>query len=170
MAETFYSKEQLELRDKYRALVKEHIVPAARDIDEKDRIPKELVQKLVKPPFSLTALSVPKKYGGLELPKVNVCIIAEEIGYGLPCLIPFLEIAQLYTYVIKLGGTEEQQKRFLSRIAAGEIGCYALTNRAGRPRGHEEHGHQDRRRLFAQRQEAPDHLCGHGRPVRAFRQ
>jgi acyl-CoA dehydrogenase len=128
MAEFFYTKDQIELRTKYRSLVAEHITPRAREIDEKDRIPKDLVEKLVKPPFSLTGLSIPKKFGGLEMGKVDVCIIAEEIGYGLPCLIPFLEIAQLYTYVIKLGGTDEQQKRFLSRIAGGEIGCYALTD------------------------------------------
>ena len=31
-------------------------------------------------------------------------------------------------HVILLGGTADQQKRFLTRIAAGEIGCYALTD------------------------------------------
>lgn len=128
MAETFYTKEQLELREKFRELVREHIIPRVAEIDEKDRIPKDLVEKLTKSPFHLPALSVPKKYGGLEIGKVEVCIIAEEIGYGCPALIPFLEIAQLYTYVLKLGGTEEQQKRFLSRIASGEVGCYALTD------------------------------------------
>jgi alkylation response protein AidB-like acyl-CoA dehydrogenase len=130
MAETFYTKEQLALRDKYRALVKEHIIPRVREIDEKDRIPKDLVEKLTKEPFHLPALSVPKKYGGKEIGKVEVCIIAEEIGAGCPAIIPFLEIAQLYTYVLKLGGTEDQKKRFLGRIASGEIGCYALTDEA----------------------------------------
>jgi hypothetical protein len=130
MAETFYTKEQLALREKYRALVKEHIIPRVREIDEKDRIPRDLIEKLTKEPFHLPALSVPKKFGGQEMGKVEVCIIAEEIGYGCPALIPFLEIAQLYTYVIKLGGTEEQQKRFLTRIASGEVGCYALTDEA----------------------------------------
>ncbi len=128
MAETFYTKEQLALREKYRALVKEHVMPRVKEIDEKDRIPKDLIEKLTKAPFFLPALSVPKKFGGHEIGKVDVCIIAEEIGYGCPALIPFLEIAQLYTYVIKLGGTDEQQKRFLGRIASGEVGCYALTD------------------------------------------
>jgi len=128
MAETFYTKEQFALRDNYRALVKEHIIPRVKEIDEKDRIPKDLVEKLTKDPFYLPALSVPKKYGGKEIGKVEVCIIAEEIGYGCPAVIPFLEIAQLYTYVLKLGGTEDQKKKFLGRIAKGEVGCYALTD------------------------------------------
>ena len=130
MAETFYTKEQLALREKYRALVKEHVMPRVKEIDDNDRIPKDLIEKLTKAPFFLPALSVPKKFGGHEIGKVEVCIIAEEIGYGCPALIPFLEIAQLYTYVIKLGGTEDQQKRFLGRIASGEVGCYALTDEA----------------------------------------
>lgn len=130
MAETFYTKEQLALREKYRALVKEHIIPRVKEINEKDRIPMDLVEKLTKAPFHLPALSVPKKYGGQEIGKVEVCIIAEEVGYGCPAVIPFLEIAQLYTYVLKLGGTEDQKKKFLGRIASGEIGCYALTDEA----------------------------------------
>ena len=128
MAQYFYTDEQRELQQTYREATREHILPMVGQIDETDRIPKELVDKLVRPPFSLTALSVPKKFGGLEMDKVSVCVIAEEIGYGCPALIPFLEIAQLYTHVILLGGTEEQQDRFLTRIARGDIGCYALTD------------------------------------------
>jgi len=128
MANTFYTVEQKKLQGTYREAVREHIAPLVKQIDQTDRIPPELVKKLVEAPFSLTALSVPKKFGGLEMDKVSVCVIAEEIGYGCPALIPFLEIAQLYTHVILLGGTERQQERFLTRIARGDIGCYALTD------------------------------------------
>lgn len=128
MADTFYTPEQKKLQQTYREAVAEHILPEVRNIDETDHIPKDLVKKLIAPPFSLTALSVPKAYGGLEIDKLSVCVIAEEIGYGCPALIPFLEIAQLYTHVILLGGTSEQQERFLTRIAQGAIGCYALTD------------------------------------------
>jgi len=128
MANTFYTPAQKELQLMYRAAAREHIAPLVRQIDETDRIPMPLVQKLVQPPFSLPALSVPKKYGGLELDKVSIGIITEEIGYVCPALIPFLEIGQLYVHVILLGGTPDQQKRFLTRIGSGEIGCYALTD------------------------------------------
>jgi len=39
-----------------------------------------------------------------------------------------MEIGQLYSYVLLLGGTDDQQKRFLSALAEGKIGCYALTD------------------------------------------
>ncbi len=128
MAVNFFTEEQKRLREKYRKLSDEIISPYEKEIDEKDRIPRQLIEKLVGDPFYLPALSVPKKYGGLELNNVEVGIIAEEIGYTCPTLIPFLEIAQLYSHVIKLGGTEDQKKKFLGALAEGKIGAYALTD------------------------------------------
>ena len=128
MAWTFYSEEQRALAMRYRQTAREYIIPRGAEVDQNDRIPPDLFEKLTNPPFSLTALSVPKRFGGLGLSKAEVCIVAEEMGYALPCLVPFLEAAQLYTYVLKLGGTDEQQQRFLSRLAQGAKGCYALTD------------------------------------------
>lgn len=128
MAWTLYTEEQKALAERYREAAREHIIPRVREVDRKDRIPPDLIEKLVNPPFSLTALSIPKRFGGLEMSKVGVCIVAEELGYALPCLVPFLEIAQLYSYVLNLAGTEEQRERFLSRLAKGAKGCYALTD------------------------------------------
>jgi alkylation response protein AidB-like acyl-CoA dehydrogenase len=128
MAYAFYTAEQKKLQAFYREAALEHIAPVVKEIDDTDFVPQTLVDKLVRPPFSLPALSVPKKFGGLEMDKVSIGIITEEIAYQCPALIPFLEIGQLYVHVILLGGTEEQQKRFLTRIAHGEIGAYALTD------------------------------------------
>ncbi len=128
MSDLFFSDEEKKLRAKYRKLADELILPREKEIDETDRIPRDLIEKLVGEPFYLPALSVPREYGGLELSNVEVGIIAEEIGYTCPTLIPFLEIAQLYSHVIKLGGTEEQKRRFLGALVEGRIGAYALTD------------------------------------------
>ena len=128
MIDVFLTEEQKALRDRYRELVAEYIIPRAREIDERDKVPKDLLEKLVGEPFRLSALSVPKRFGGLELTQLEVGLIAEEIGYGYPALIPLMEIGQLYSHVLLLGGTEDQQKRFLAALAEGKIGCYALTD------------------------------------------
>lgn len=128
MADVFLTNEQKALKKKYHALVAEHIAPRAREIDEQDRVPKDLLDKLTREPFRLSALSVPKKFGGLELGQLEIGLIGEEIGYGYPALIPLMEIAQLYSHVLLIGGTEKQQKRFLTQLAEGKIGCYALTD------------------------------------------
>ena len=109
MAWTFYTDEQRALAERYREAAKEHIGPRVREVEQNDRVPADLLERLAAPPLSLTALSVPKHLGGPGFGKVEVCIVAEEIGYALPCLAPFLEVAQLYTHVVKVGGTEEQK-------------------------------------------------------------
>lgn len=124
----FLTKEQIELKERYRDLIKKVIIPRVKEIDETDAMPPDLIQQLIKPPFTLQALSIPRKYGGLELGELEVCLIAEELGYACPALIPFLEIAQLYCHVILYGGSEEQKERFLGRLVKGDIGCYALTD------------------------------------------
>jgi alkylation response protein AidB-like acyl-CoA dehydrogenase len=83
MAWTFYTDEQKALAESYRQAAREHVKPLVRKVDEDDRLPQELLKKLVEPPFSLTGLSVPRKFGGLEMGKLEVCIIAEEMGYAL---------------------------------------------------------------------------------------
>lgn len=124
----FLTKDELELREEYRELVRREVAPFVEEIDEKDVVPRALVEKLVKPPFSLTALSIPPEFGGLGHGAVKVGLVAEELGHACPALIPFLEIAQLYGHVIVKGGSAEQKERFLTRLANGEIGCYALTD------------------------------------------
>ena len=128
MAWTFYTDEQRALAERYREAAKEHIGPRVREVEQNDRVPADLLERLAAPPLSLTALSVPKHLGGPGFGKVEVCIVAEEIGYALPCLAPFLEVAQLYTHVVKVGGTEEQKERFLKPLAGGAMGCYSLTD------------------------------------------
>jgi uncharacterized protein YcgL (UPF0745 family) len=63
MANAFYSAEQKKLQATYREAAREHISPLVKEIDETDHVPQALVKKLVQPPFSLPALSVPKKFG-----------------------------------------------------------------------------------------------------------
>jgi len=87
--------------------------------------PKDLFEEIGRGGF--TGAGVPKEYGGLGLGATGACIASEEFNYmpgvgrvfvgnllgGLRQIIEF--------------GTEEQKKRFLPRIAAGEIGAIVIT-------------------------------------------
>ncbi len=76
MAETFYTEEQKARLQTYRQAVREHVAPRAHEIDSIDRIPKDLLERLVKPPFSLPALSIPSRFGGVQMSKVEGCSVA----------------------------------------------------------------------------------------------
>lgn len=122
------TEEHERLQERIRGLVAEHVTPRASEIDRKDVLPKDLLAKLQGEPFRLPALSVPVRFGGLGLDPLAACIVAEELAYGYAALIPFLEIAQLFTHALLLGGSEAQQSEILPRIAGGEVACYALTD------------------------------------------
>ena len=116
----------MNLREDIRKFIDEIIKPKVREIDKKDVIPKELLEKMIEKGF--TTLCIPKKYGGLELDETNICVITEEVGYTCPAIVPFLEIHMLFSNVLLLGGTEEQKEKYFKRIVNGDIACYALTD------------------------------------------
>lgn len=122
------SSKHEKLREEVKRFVEEEIIPRAREIDEKDAVPRELIDKLTKPPLRLTALSIPKKYGGLELDELSICVIAEEVGAGYAAFIPFMEVAELTARVIMMGGSDEQKEEYLKILAEGKTGAYALTD------------------------------------------
>ena len=103
------------------------ILPNVEKIEHKDfSISRALVRKAGE--LGLSAVEIPEAYGGLEMDKVTAAVIAYHIakyagfgttwgahsGIGLLPLVYF--------------GTEEQKKKYLPRLAAGEIvGAYALS-------------------------------------------
>src|SRR6202167_678866 len=103
------------------------IVPQAEKMEHKDyAVSRDLLKKAGD--LGLSGVEIPEAYGGLEMDKVTAAIIADHIaqyagfgttwgahsGIGLLPLVYF--------------GTEEQKKKYLPRLAAGEIvGAYALS-------------------------------------------
>lgn len=128
MTEVFLSESQILLRDQTREYISKEVIPLAEKIDQADLIPDTLIKKLLNEPLRLTALSVPKNYNGLGYSTMDVCIVAEEVGYACPALIPLVEIAQLFVHGLLFGGSEKQKKNYLTRLSEGMIGCYALTD------------------------------------------
>ncbi|MCL5277085.1 MAG: acyl-CoA dehydrogenase family protein, partial [Deltaproteobacteria bacterium] len=88
MTDVFLSDTQLELRGRVREYLSKEVLPAAEKIDRDDVIPEALVKKLLAPPLRLTALSVPKDYNGMGLSTLDACVVAEQVGYACPALIP----------------------------------------------------------------------------------
>ena len=75
--------------------------------------------------------AIPEEYGGLGLGRLDLCVIAEELGRAL-APIPFASTAYFVAEALLLAGSEAQKKAWLPKIAAGEvIGCFATSERAG---------------------------------------
>ncbi len=77
--------------------------------------------------------AVPEEYGGAGLGHLELVLIAEEVGRAL-APIPFASSVYLATEAILLAGSDEQKKKYLPRLASGElIGTFAIYEKPGEP-------------------------------------
>ena len=110
---------QEEILKAVRVFVEEKILPVATDLEHKDEYPTEIVEGLKE--LGVFGLTIPEEYGGMGLSKVSMCVVSEELSrayIGVGSLGTRSEIA---AELILGGGTEEQKRRFLPGIAAGDI-------------------------------------------------
>jgi alkylation response protein AidB-like acyl-CoA dehydrogenase len=121
------SDEQKMLREMVRDFTNTEIKPLAKKIDEEERIPRELIQKLAE--TGLMGASFPTEYGGGGFGETGYCLMQEEIARGCVSTATFIGAHQsIGANAIYLGGSEELKKKYLVPLAEGKmIGGFALT-------------------------------------------
>ena len=107
--------------------VENEIVPNLEAIEQKKPgLLRELLRKAAE--VGLCANDVPQKYGGLEMDKVSSALVAENISKQASFSVAFSAHTGIGTLPLVWYGTDEQKKKYLPKIAAGEIVCaYALS-------------------------------------------
>src|SRR5437763_1051095 len=103
------------------------IVPNIEKMEHKDfSVTRELLKKAGE--LGLSGVEIPEAYGGLEMDKVTAAVIADHIAKYAGFATTWGGHTGIGTLPIVYFGTEEQKKRYLPRLAAGEIvGAYALS-------------------------------------------
>jgi alkylation response protein AidB-like acyl-CoA dehydrogenase len=103
------------------------IVPNIEKIEHKDfSITRDLLKKAGE--LGLSSVEIPEAYGGLEMDKVTAAVIADHIAKYAGFATTWGGHTGIGTLPIVYFGTEEQKKKYLPRLAAGEIvGAYALS-------------------------------------------
>jgi alkylation response protein AidB-like acyl-CoA dehydrogenase len=77
--------------------------------------------------------AIPESYGGAGFGRLELVLIAEELGRAL-APIPFGPAIALFGDAVLRLGSESQKQKYLPALARGEvIGTFALAERAGRP-------------------------------------
>ncbi|HEX4534065.1 MAG TPA: acyl-CoA dehydrogenase family protein [Rhizomicrobium sp.] len=64
--------------------------------------------------------AIPEEYGGLGLGYLELCVVAEELGRAL-APVPFSSTVYLFAEALLVAGSEEQKKKYLPKIASGEL-------------------------------------------------
>src|SRR5437764_11217211 len=103
------------------------IIPRIEKIEHKEcSVTRELLKKAGE--LGLSGVEIPEAYGGLEMDKVTAAVIADHIAKYAGFATTWGGHTGIGTLPIVYFGTEEQKKRYLPRLAAGEIvGAYALS-------------------------------------------
>jgi alkylation response protein AidB-like acyl-CoA dehydrogenase len=121
-----FSEEEEILRQQVRRLAEEKITPLTAEVEETKNVGPQLMKILGEQ--GLYALFVPEEYGGVDVKAVRICIVREELNKVSTQADYTFTSGGLGTYGITFAGSEEQKRKYLPRIAKGElVGAFALT-------------------------------------------
>ena len=121
------SDEHKMVRDASREWVKREVSPIIEEAAQKAEFPKQLINGLAE--IGAFGPYIPEEYGGAGLDQISYGLIMQEIERGDSGVRSTASVqSSLVMYPIFKYGTEEQKKKFLPKLASGEMmGCFGLT-------------------------------------------
>jgi alkylation response protein AidB-like acyl-CoA dehydrogenase len=126
MSATEFSAEQREIVATIRDFVERDVVPVASELEHADEYPTALVETMKE--LGLFGVTIPEEYGGLGLDLSTYARIQVELSRGWMSLSGVLNTHFISAWMIRTHGTEEQQDRYLPRMATGELHfAYSMT-------------------------------------------
>ena len=122
-----YSEEQLMVRDMCLQFLQTEVLPIADRIDKMEQgLMPSLMDKAGEQ--GLLGASVPEEYDGLGKDFVTSTLVSEGLGGGYSFSVAMSAHAGIGTLPILYFGTEEQKRKYVSKLATGEWkGSYGLT-------------------------------------------
>jgi alkylation response protein AidB-like acyl-CoA dehydrogenase len=122
-----HSDEIKMLRQTVRDFVNKEIRPIARQIDEEECVPFDVVKKAGE--LGFLAVPFPEKYGGLDLGITGYCVLMEELNRACASTATIMGAhCQLAAMSVFIGGNEAQKDKYLRAMNEGRmIGAWALT-------------------------------------------
>jgi len=122
----FLTDDQKMIRDLAAQIAREKIAPIAADFDESGEFPWEVVKTLAQ--ADLYRVFIPTEYDGLGGGVFEMCLVVEELSRACGGISLCYAASALGTIPIILYGSEEQKKKYLPKLAAGEIvAAFGLT-------------------------------------------
>src|SRR5215467_12679681 len=109
----------LMVREQFRRFAEEHR-DAAHEWHKQDAfIPMSVIEEIAG--LGVFGLTVPEEFGGAGLGKLAMCIVTEELSRGALGLGSLGTRSEIAAELIRLGGNDAQKKKWLPKLASGEI-------------------------------------------------
>src|SRR5947209_3694778 len=111
--------EQKAITEMVRQFADEKILPNAEHYDREDSFPDPIVEQMKD--LGLFGVTIPEEYGGMGLDLTTYAMIVEELSRGWISISGIVNTHFIGSYLLMKFGTEEQKRKFLPRMATGEI-------------------------------------------------
>ncbi|GHA02355.1 acyl-CoA dehydrogenase family protein [Streptomyces purpurascens] len=113
-----------------RDFVDKEVKPVVRELEHSDTYPEALIEQMKS--LGIFGLAVPEEYGGTPVSTSCYVLITEELARGWMSLAGAMGGHTVVAKLLLHHGTEEQKRRYLPRMATGEVrATMALTEPGG---------------------------------------
>ena len=120
------SQEQKEMRELALKFAKNEMIPIARELDEKEEFPAEIIKKAWEIGFVNTC--IPAEYGGNGFTLLDAVTIAESVSYGCMGMFTSIMCNDLALTPIVVGASHEQKEKFLRPFTESpKLASFCLT-------------------------------------------
>jgi len=125
----FSEKEEM-LRRAVREFAENEVPPKMDAMEETGEFPMELLKPMAQ--VGITGIITPTEYGGVGMGYLARTIVLEELGRVCGAMPMAMQVHHMGCAAINDFGTDEQKKKYLTRLAQGEtMGTVAVTDPAG---------------------------------------
>ena len=123
------SDDQKQILKATREFVEEQILPVATDLEHADEYPTQIVEGMRE--LGIFGLMIPEQYGGLGESLLTYALVVEEIARGWMSVSGIINTHFIVAYMLNQHGTDEQKRRYLPRMATGEVrGAFSMSEPA----------------------------------------
>lgn len=117
---------QEEILKTVRKFVEEKILPVATALEHKDEYPTDIVEGLKE--LGIFGLMIPEEFDGLGESLLTYALVVEEIARGWMSVSGVINTHFIVAYMLMQHGTDEQKRKYLPRMATGEIrGAFSMS-------------------------------------------
>ncbi len=108
------------IREEMRKFADDKVVPHAQQWHLRNSyIPLDVIAQMSK--LGVFGLTIPEDYGGMGLGKESMCVVSEELARGYIGVGSLGTRSEIAAELILGSGTEEQKRKWLPKIASGEV-------------------------------------------------
>lgn len=124
------NEEEAFLVETVRAFVDREVKPTVRDVEHANEYPEQWINQMKE--IGIFGLAVPEEYGGMPVSMPCYAQVAEELARGWMTLTGSMGGHTVVAKLLSTYGTEEQKRKYLPRMATGELrATMALTEPGG---------------------------------------